>query len=255
MVALRLQREGTAAQGQPVDLTGAGELPPAAVHAPARRPTVEEKGLLDERAARPLPDDFRTWLAERGEDAYALAWVGEGSEPAGWAEREAPRVGETGIARTGADLTRITLQEITRGRTEILRRWLHLEDGSGQLAIITAELGGLREHTPGELAAGLMHDPAGAEVRLTDLLAGWLHRRNAEAPQQLELGWIAAAAAWTCHMRALAGYPPPSYSPRACSAPTTTRGHGGLGGQHRAEDRRPDRPTGWRLPPARRAGR
>jgi hypothetical protein len=55
-----------------------------------------------------------------------------------------------------------------------------------------------------------MHDAASDETRLTDLPAGWLHRRNAEAPQALELGWIAAAAACTCHMRDLASYPPPS---------------------------------------------
>lgn len=158
----------------------------------------------------PLPDDFRTWLTERGEDAYALAWVAAGSEPPGWAETEAPRVGETGIARTGADLTRIAVQEVTRGRQETLRRWLQLDDGTRQLAIITAELGGLREHTPGELAAELMRDPDNDEARLTDLLASWLYRRNAEAPQGLELGWIAAAAAWTCHMRAFIRFPPPS---------------------------------------------
>jgi hypothetical protein len=158
----------------------------------------------------PLPDEFRTWLAERGEDAYALVWVAEGSEPTGWAETEAPRVGETGIARSGADLTRIALEEVAHGRPETLRRWLQLDDGVRQLAILTAEPGGLREHTPGELAAELMHDPGNDEARLTGLLASWLYRRSAEAPQGLELGWIAAAAAWTCHMRALAGYPPPS---------------------------------------------
>lgn len=158
----------------------------------------------------PLSDDFRTWLTERGEDAYALVWVADGTEPAGWAETEAPRVGESGIARAGADLTRITVQEVTHGRQETLRRWLQLDDGVRQLAIITAELGGLREHTPGHLAAQLVQDPASDEARLTDLLASWLYRRGAEAPQGLELGWIAAAAAWACHMRALASYPPPS---------------------------------------------
>ncbi|MFB6984599.1 hypothetical protein ACNPQN_32650 [Streptomyces sp. NPDC056297] len=158
----------------------------------------------------PLPDDFRTWLAERGEDAYALAWVTEGSELTTWTEAEAPRVGETGIAHVGADLTRVELQEITHSRQEALRRWLHLDDGVRQLAIITVDPGGLREHAPGELAAQLMHDPSNDEARLTDLLASWLYRRNAGAPQGLELGWIAAAVAWTCHMRALASYPPPS---------------------------------------------
>lgn len=158
----------------------------------------------------PLPDDFRTWLTERGEDAHVLAWVAAGGEPTGWADTEAPRVGETGVAHSGADLTRIAVQEVTHGRAETLRRWLQLDNGMRQLAIITAEPGGLREHTPGELAAELMHDPGNDEARLTGLLASWLYRRGAEAPQGLELGWIAAAAAWTCHMRALAGYPPPS---------------------------------------------
>ncbi|MGW3930357.1 hypothetical protein ACWECC_19980 [Streptomyces microflavus] len=158
----------------------------------------------------PLPDDFRTWLTERGQDAYALAWVAERNEPTAAADAETPRMGETGIARPGADPTRIALQEVTHGRQETLRRWLQLDDAVRHLAIITADPGGLREHTPGELAAQLMHDPSNDEARLTDLLASWLYRRNAEAPQGLELGWIAAAAAWTCHMRALASYPPPS---------------------------------------------
>ncbi|MFC8784942.1 hypothetical protein [Streptomyces nigra] len=158
----------------------------------------------------PFPDDFRGWLAERGQDAYALVWVAEGSEPAGFAAAEAPRVGESGIARAGADLTRIALQEVTHGRAEALRRWLQLDDGVRHLAILTTEPGVLREHTPGELAAELMRDPAGDEARLSEQLAGWFHRRNAEAQQGLELGWIAAAAAWACHLRALAGCPPPS---------------------------------------------
>lgn len=158
----------------------------------------------------PLPDDFRTWLTDRGADAYVLAWVETGSDPSGGAETDAPRVGETGIARTGADLARLTVQEVTRGRQDTLRRWLQLDDGTRQLAIITAELGALREYTPGELAAQLMHDPATDEAQIADLLAGWLHRRNADAPQGLGPGWVAAAAAWTCHMRAFASYPPPS---------------------------------------------
>ncbi|MYS33439.1 hypothetical protein K388_06668 [Streptomyces sp. KhCrAH-43] len=157
-----------------------------------------------------LPDDFRTWLAERGQDAYALVWVAKGSEPTGFEGTEAPRVGESGIARAGADLSRITSQDVTQGRAETLRRWLQLDDGGRHLAILTTESGTLREHTPGELAAELLHDPAHDEARLTEQLAGWFYRRNAEAQQGLELGWIAAAAAWTCHMRALASYPPPS---------------------------------------------
>ncbi|MFD7861594.1 hypothetical protein [Streptomyces sp. NPDC059783] len=158
----------------------------------------------------PRPDDFRTWLAERGPDTYALAWVGEGSEPTGFEGTEAPRAGETGIARAGSDLSRITSQDVTHGRAETLRRWLQLDDGVRHLAILTTESGTLREYTPGELAAELMHDPANNEARLTEQLTSWFYRRNAQAQQGLELGWIAAAAAWTCHMRALASYPPPS---------------------------------------------
>lgn len=158
----------------------------------------------------PLPDDFRTWLAERGQDAYALVWVAEGSEPTGFGGTGAPRVGESGLARAGADLTRIAREDVTHGRAETLHRWLQLDDGVRHLAILTTESGALREHTPGELAAELMHDPASDEARLTEQLTSWFYRRNAEAQQGLELGWIAAAAAWTCHMRALASYPPPS---------------------------------------------
>ncbi|MFJ5817339.1 hypothetical protein ACIQGT_26095 [Streptomyces sp. NPDC093108] len=167
----------------------------------------------------PLSDDIRTWLVECGADAYALVRVTAASDPTGWPESEAPRAGETGIARAGADLTRIEVQEIAHGRRETLRRWLQLDDGTRPLAIITADPGGLREHTPGELAAWLMHDPANDEARLTHLLASWLYRRNTDAPQGLELGWIAAAAAWTCHMRALSSCPPPSVLTQALEDP------------------------------------
>ncbi|MEU5973094.1 hypothetical protein [Streptomyces globisporus] len=162
-----------------------------------------------------LPDDFTIWLAEREEDAYALVWVARQSPPpSAWSE--APRAGESGITRPGADLTRITLQETMRGEHEALRRWLRLDDGVRHLAILTAgEGGGLREHTPGELAARLLHDPDGDEAELTGLLAGWLSRPNAEAPQGLDLGWIVAGAAWTCHMRALADCPPPAVLARS----------------------------------------
>ncbi|MFI1840455.1 hypothetical protein [Streptomyces olivaceoviridis] len=126
---------------------------------------------MSEQSA-PLADDFPAWPAERGEAAYAPAWVAEGSETGAWMEAEAPRVGETGVARAGADLTRVTLEEVAHGRAETLRRWLLLDDGVRHLAILTAEPGGLREHTPGELAADLMHDPAVDQTRLTDMLAG-----------------------------------------------------------------------------------
>ena len=190
-------------------------LPPAAAPGPRGAPSAEQKVSSMSQQPTLFSDDFRTWLAERGEDAYTLARVDAGSEATGWAETEAPRVGETGIARTGADLTRIAVQEVTRGQMETLRRWLQLDDGTLQLAIVTAEPDGLREHTPGELAAALMHDPAVDDTRLTDLLADWFYRRNVNAPQGGELGWIAAAAAWTCHMRTLAGYPPSSVLTRS----------------------------------------
>ncbi|WP_331725294.1 hypothetical protein [Streptomyces zaomyceticus] len=167
-----------------------------------------------------LPDDFPTWLAEQGQDAYALAWVREEDVPPGLEGAGMPMVGESGITRTGADPSRIRLQEITHGRAETLRRWLQTEDGTTHLAILTAQAGVLREHTPGELAADLLRDPATDEARLTGQLADWFSRKNARAhwfsrentraQQGLELGWITAAAAWTCHMRALTSYPPPS---------------------------------------------
>ncbi|MFH8927147.1 hypothetical protein ACH4D4_08860 [Streptomyces pristinaespiralis] len=132
-------------------ITAQAKLPPAAVLEPCGVPPPSRKSF-DERAARPLPDDVRTGLAERGQDAYALVFVAAGSDPAGWPEAEAPRVGETGIARTGADLTRITLQELTRGRPETLRRRLQLDNGTGRLAIISAEGDGLDLLIPGRPA-------------------------------------------------------------------------------------------------------
>lgn len=155
-------------------------------------------------------DDFSAWLTERGVDAYALVWVAQAGESTGWPDSEVPRVGESGIARPGADLTRLTLEEVTHGPQETLRRWLQRDDGARTLTIVSAEPGSLREHTPGELAARLRDDPADDQTQLTGMLADWLHRRGADAPQGLELGWVAAAAAWACHLRDLTGYPPPS---------------------------------------------
>jgi hypothetical protein len=131
-------------------ITAQAKLPPPAVLEPRGVPPPSRKSF-GERAARPLPDDVRTGLAERGQDAYALACVAAGSDPAGWPEAEVPGVGETGIARTGADLTRITLQELTRGRPETLRRRLQLDNGTGQ-AIIRAEGDGLDLLIPGRTA-------------------------------------------------------------------------------------------------------
>ncbi|WP_217127907.1 hypothetical protein [Streptomyces sp. AC558_RSS880] len=121
-------------------------------------------------------DDFSAWLTERGVDAYALVWVARAGESAGWPDSEVPRVGESGIARLGADLTRLTLEEVTHGPQETLRRWLQRDDGARTLTIVSADSGGLCEHTPGELAARLRDDPAGDQTQLTGMLADWLHR-------------------------------------------------------------------------------
>ncbi|WP_330342646.1 hypothetical protein [Streptomyces sp. NBC_00557] len=161
------------------------------------------------------PDDFGTWLTERGPDAYALAWVADQDTPTGELGADKPVAGRSGIDRPGADLTRITVHEVTHGRQETLRRWLQLDDGRRQLAIVSADAEGLREHTPGELAVQLMHDPDTDDAQLTQQLADWLYRRNIDADQALELGWIAAAAAWTCHMRDLSGFPPASVRARS----------------------------------------
>ncbi|MFE0774153.1 hypothetical protein [Streptomyces sp. NPDC058861] len=157
-----------------------------------------------------VPDYFPAWLAEQGKGAYALAWVDEEGVPPSPEGAGMPLVGESGIARTGADLSRIRLWEVTHGRAETLSRWLQMDNGTRHLAILTIQAGVLCEHTPGELAADLLRDPATDEARLTGQLADWFSRKNTDARQGLELGWIAAAAAWVCHMRALTGYPPHS---------------------------------------------
>ncbi|WP_317447494.1 hypothetical protein [Streptomyces collinus] len=59
-----------------------------------------------------------------------------------------PTVGESGIAGPGADLTRLTLHEVTHGSRETLHRWLQLDDGQQQLAVVSAPFAVLREHTP-----------------------------------------------------------------------------------------------------------
>ncbi|WP_330335859.1 hypothetical protein [Streptomyces sp. NBC_00557] len=161
------------------------------------------------------PDDFRMRLTERGPDAYALAWVADRDDPTDAVGADRPTVGLTGLGDADADLTRITVHEVAHGRPETLRRWLQLDDGRRQLAIVTADAEGLHEHTPGELAVQLMHDPDTDGAQLTQQLADWLYRRNIDADQGLELGWIAAAAAWTCPMRDLAGYPPASVRARS----------------------------------------
>jgi hypothetical protein len=64
-------------------------------------------------------------------------------------------------------------------------------------------------------ALHLTRDPDMDQARLTDLLAGWLHRRKTSAPPHLESGWGAATTAWAVHLRTLTGYPPPSVLTRA----------------------------------------
>ncbi|MGP3953479.1 hypothetical protein [Streptomyces sp. 7N604] len=165
----------------------------------------------------PITEDLPAWLSDLGTDAYALAWVGPGTDPL--QQHRAPVTGQAGVARPDFDLGRLALEELVRGGPQAaLRRWIQLEDRQRQLAIIGADLntfGGLREYTPGELTAALLRDPATNEARVTSLLSSWLYRRNAEAPQGLELGWIAAATAWACHMREFTSYPPPAVTAQA----------------------------------------
>ncbi|MFE5214073.1 MULTISPECIES: hypothetical protein [unclassified Streptomyces] len=141
-------------------------------------------------------DDFPRWLAGQGADAYALAWVGEDNDPLGWMTARAPAVGRTGVDRPGAEPSRLVLQEVTRGRRETLRRWLEGEGDSTDepLAIIGAADGRLREYTPGELVAPQLRAPGNDDVQLTQELADWVYRRQAQAPQGLEFGWTAAEA-------------------------------------------------------------
>ncbi|MFF9158527.1 hypothetical protein ACF1AB_40600 [Streptomyces sp. NPDC014846] len=149
-------------------------------------------------------DDFPRWLAGQGTDAYALAWVGEDNDPLRW--MTAPAVGRTGVDRPGADPSRLVLQEITHGQSATLRRWLELEGNSTDepLAIIGTADGRLREYTPGELVAHQLRPPGNDDVQLTQELADWVYRRQAQAPQGLQFGWTAAAAAWSWHMRDVA---------------------------------------------------
>ncbi|MGV9901946.1 hypothetical protein ACWDU8_05495 [Streptomyces sp. NPDC003388] len=153
-----------------------------------------------------LPDDLSTWLAEAGPEAYALVQVTAGSDPAGWPTAQAPGAGLTGVTRP----EQVAVQEVGRGMEEALRRWLLLDDGRRWLAIIGTDYRGMRhEHTPGELAASLLHDPPTDRAQITgwrsswvtDWLSNWLYRRSAESAQGRELGWVSAAAAWACHMR------------------------------------------------------
>ncbi|MFF2206353.1 hypothetical protein [Streptomyces sp. NPDC058145] len=157
-----------------------------------------------------LPDDLSTWLAEAGPDAYALVQLTAGSDPVNWPTAQAPGVGLTGVTRFGARPDRVAVQEVDSGAEEALRRWLLLDDGRRQLAIIGADYRGMRhEYTPGELAASLLRDPSTDRAQITGWLSSWLYRRSAETAQGRELGWVAAAAAWACHMRDYSPSPPP----------------------------------------------
>ncbi|MGW2937662.1 hypothetical protein ACWDA7_38960 [Streptomyces sp. NPDC001156] len=152
--------------------------------------------------------DLRALLAEVGADAYVLAYADPFNDPVSW-DGPPPVAGMTGATRSAAAADRVAVQEVCRGQAETLRRWLQLEDAERQVAIIAADGDELREYTPGELAASLVEDP-GTDAHVTGWLTSWLLRRNARAPQGVELGWVAASAAWTWHMRALADYPPRS---------------------------------------------
>ncbi|ROP48045.1 hypothetical protein [Streptomyces sp. PanSC9] len=186
----------------------------AAAPGPRGVPFAEQKALLmseqDSRA-----DDFPRWLAGQGTDTYALAWVGADNGPLRW--MTAPAVGRTGADRPGADPSRLVLQEITHGRRETRRRWLEREGDSTDepLAIIGTADGRLREHTPGELVTHQLHAPAHDDMQLTHALADWVYRRQAQAPQGLQFGWTAAAAAWSWYMRDVAVALPPSVLARS----------------------------------------
>ncbi|MEU1466248.1 hypothetical protein ABZ467_37695 [Streptomyces sp. NPDC005727] len=157
-----------------------------------------------------LPDDLTTWLAEAGPDAYALVQATAGSDPVNWPTAQAPGMGLTGVTRFGTRPDRVAVQEVHSGAEEALRRWLLLDDGRQQLAIIGTDYRGMRhEYTPGELAASLLRDPSTDRTQVTGWLSSWLYRRSAETAQGRELGWVAAAAAWARHMRDYSPSPPP----------------------------------------------
>ncbi|MFE5407041.1 hypothetical protein ACFQ9Z_38375 [Streptomyces sp. NPDC056580] len=171
-----------------------------------------------------LPDDLSTWLAEAGPDAYALVQVTAANDPVNWPAAQAPGVGLTGVTRPDARPDEVAVQEVGRGTEEALRRWLLLDDGRRQLAIIGTDYRGMRhEYTPGELAASLLRDPPTDRAQITgwrsswvtDWLSSWLYRRSAESAQGRELGWVAAAAAWACHMRDYSPSPPPAVLSRS----------------------------------------
>ncbi|WP_327309725.1 hypothetical protein OG730_41470 (plasmid) [Streptomyces sp. NBC_01298] len=154
----------------------------------------------------PLPEDLSSLLAAAGPDAVALVETDTGLDLVTWEEAPAPVVGETGLLRTRSTGEGVSVLQVCQGRREALLRWLELDDGEGQLALVTTGQAPA-EHTPGELAARLLRDSASGDAELLQAISRWFSRRFAPGPQSMEAGWAAAAAAWTCHMRALADVP------------------------------------------------
>lgn len=219
--------------------TVAGKLPPA-VAIGARPPPAAEQRVPMSDEPTPVAEDFRTWLSERGPDAYALVSVSEGTGADRVDAAPAPTVGESGIAGPGTDLTRLTLHKVTHGLRETLHRWLQLDGGQQQLAIVSAPSGVLCEHTPrgtgrpAQAGPGHRRCPA---PRRTGRLAVSSLRRRAPGPRtrmdrrgrRLDL-----SHARPHRLPAALG---PACEPGACRR--SGRGHRGPGGQHRASEHPP----------------
>ncbi|MFE0773296.1 hypothetical protein [Streptomyces sp. NPDC058861] len=155
----------------------------------------------------PLPESLSSRLAAAGPGAVALVETDPVLDPLTWEEAPVPVVGETGLARTPSAGEGVSVLQVCRGRREALLRWLELDSAAGQLALVSTGEAPF-EHTPGELAARLLQDSASGDADLVEAMGHWLARRFGPRPQSPEAGWTAAAAAWTCHMRALAERPP-----------------------------------------------
>ncbi|MFD6471091.1 hypothetical protein [Streptomyces goshikiensis] len=159
--------------------------------------------------ASPLPEDLSSLLAAAGPDAVALVETDTVLDPVTWEETPVPVVGETGLARMPSAGKGVSVLQVCGGRREALLRWLELDDAEGQLALVSTGEGPV-EHTPGELAARVLQDSAPGDAELVEAMGHWFTRRFGPQPQSPEAGWAAAAAAWTCHMRALADLPLPA---------------------------------------------
>ncbi|MFJ2730718.1 hypothetical protein [Streptomyces collinus] len=70
-------------------------LRPAAANGARSPPAAEQKVPMSDELT-PAPDDFGTWLSERGPDAYALAWVSEATGAVSVAVPRRPRWGRAG---------------------------------------------------------------------------------------------------------------------------------------------------------------